>query len=182
MKRSIFVLAAATLLSSVAFAQTRQEPIASHYAAERGVTTAEASRRLSHVDEALKVKEAAEAKYPDTFGGLYIQHEPTYRVIVKFSRDAESSLRSLTADVAFVPVKSAYSIRDLEKKATQVATILKDKGIQCSTNVDPKESTVVVWLDKADVDSARAKLVGEGLDLTVVQFFPYEKVELTKNN
>lgn len=54
---------------------------ANSYAAEHGVTAVEASLQLSHADEALKVKEAAEAKFPDTFGGC----------ISSISRLAESS-------------------------------------------------------------------------------------------
>lgn len=101
---------------------------------------------------------------------------------MKFSRDAESCLRSLTTDSAFVPVKSEHSIRDLEKKAAHVASVLKNNGIQCAATVDPKESTVVLWLDKSQVKLAQIKLNEEGVELSAVKIVPYGEVELTKGS
>lgn len=182
MKAAIPFLVVMTLLPCVAIAQSGQEqdPMVSIYASDYGVTEAEARRRLSYTDDALNLKQAAEAKFPDTFGGLYIKHKPTYQIIVKFSRDAEASLRSLTADPNFAPIKSEYSIRDLQQKASQVEAVLKGKGIECRATVDPKNSVVVVWLDKSKVDIARAKLLDEGIELAAIQIVPYGEIELTK--
>lgn len=40
----------------------------------------------------------------DTFAGLWIQHQPTYGVVVAFTRDAAQTLAKYTADPLFVPL------------------------------------------------------------------------------
>lgn len=42
---------------------------------------------------------------PDTFAGLWIQHEPTYGVAVAFTRDAAATLAKYTNDPLFFPVE-----------------------------------------------------------------------------
>lgn len=44
-------------------------------------------------------------KEPDTFAGLWIQHEPTYGVAVAFTRDAAATLAKYTNDPLFFPVE-----------------------------------------------------------------------------
>ncbi|HKX79580.1 MAG TPA: hypothetical protein VJM34_13765 [Novosphingobium sp.] len=184
MKATTSFLAVLALLPGVAIAQSRheQDPMVSIYASDYGVTEAEASRRLGYTDDAVNLKQAAEAKFPDTFGGLYIQHKPSYQIIVKFSRDAEASLRSLTVDPTFAAVKSEHSIRDLEQKASQVESVLKGKGIECRATVNSKDSVVVVWLDKSQLDIARTKLIDEGIELSAIKIVPYGEIELTKGS
>ncbi|MDG5752355.1 hypothetical protein P8R33_14665 [Qipengyuania sp. XHP0211] len=43
-------------------------------------------------------------KEGDTFAGLWIQHRPTYGVMVAFTRDAASTLAKYTSDPLYVPV------------------------------------------------------------------------------
>ncbi|MEH6759220.1 MAG: hypothetical protein V7676_17185 [Parasphingorhabdus sp.] len=42
---------------------------------------------------------------PDTFAGLWIQHEPTYGVVVAFTRDATTTLAKYTSDPLYIPVE-----------------------------------------------------------------------------
>ncbi|WP_454597633.1 hypothetical protein [Qipengyuania sp. SM2507] len=44
---------------------------------------------------------------PDTFAGLWIQHEPAYGVAVAFTRDAAVTLAKYTSDPLFFPVERA---------------------------------------------------------------------------
>lgn len=48
---------------------------------------------------ALEQNEAA------TFAGIWIEHQPTYRVVVAFTRDAAATLRKYTKDPVFVPLE-----------------------------------------------------------------------------
>ena len=58
------------------------------------------------------------AKEPDTFAGLWIQHEPTYGVAVAFTRDAAATLAKYTDDPLFFPVeRQGPSL--IELRATQ---------------------------------------------------------------
>jgi hypothetical protein len=49
--------------------------------------------------QALERQEAA------TFSGIWIEHQPTYRVVVAFTRDAAATLRKYTSDPVFVPLE-----------------------------------------------------------------------------
>lgn len=149
------------------------------YAATRGISTAEARHQLSVSDEAIEVKLQAEQKYPETFGGLYIQNRPNYRVIVKFSRDAEASLRTLTTTPAFVAVQSLHSIQELEAKGREIKALLDAEGIESSTNVDPQETQLRVWVDQAKVEATRALLLARGVDLSSTSVVATGKIELT---
>lgn len=42
---------------------------------------------------------------PDTFAGLWIQHQPTYGVAVAFTRDAAATLAKYTSDPIYMPVE-----------------------------------------------------------------------------
>ncbi|MBX9400876.1 hypothetical protein K4L06_06090 [Lysobacter sp. BMK333-48F3] len=182
MKLPALPFALATLLSFGAHAEPDdQEPVqfVRDYAAARGVTIVEARQQLSISDQAIEVKLKAEAEFPGTFGGLYIQNTPNYRVIVKFSRDAETSLRALTSNPAFVAVQSPYSIRELEAKGRQIEAILDAEGIESSTNVDPKETELRVWVDEAKVEAVRALLLERGVDLSSTSVVALGKIELT---
>lgn len=44
-------------------------------------------------------------KEPDTFAGLWIQHQPTYGVAVAFTRNAAATLAKYTSDPIYIPVE-----------------------------------------------------------------------------
>jgi hypothetical protein len=50
------------------------------------------------------ISQAVEKHEAATFAGLWIEHQPTYRVVVAFTRDAAATLRKYTSDPLFVPV------------------------------------------------------------------------------
>lgn len=50
------------------------------------------------------ISKQVEAKEAATFAGLWIQHQPHYRVVVAFTRDAAATLRKYTTDPLFQPL------------------------------------------------------------------------------
>lgn len=126
-----------------------------------------------------RVQALAQARFPDTFGGLYIEQRPRYRVVVNFSRDAQASLRQLTADAAFEAVAVTHSLRDLERVGETVKQALRAKELDCTLSTDPKRPSLKVWLDERDVASARAALGEAGLMQSFVVVVAYERVEPT---
>lgn len=182
MKLPAISLAFTALLSLNAGAEpSDKEPVqfVKDYAAARGVSATEARRQLSISDEAIEVKLKAEEKFPETFGGLYIQNQPTHRVIVKFSRDAEASLKSLTSSPAFIAVQSLHSIRELEAKGRQIEAVLRAEGINSTATVDPKETALSIWVEKEKVQSTQALLLQRGVDMSSTSVVPLGEVELT---
>ena len=55
---------------------------------------------------------------PDTFAGLWIQHEPVYAVAVAFIRDAEATLAKYTSDPIYIPIERPGPTL-IELRATQ---------------------------------------------------------------
>ena len=50
------------------------------------------------------ISQRIEAGEADTFAGLWIRHQPDYRVVVAFTRDAARTLRKYTSDPLFLPL------------------------------------------------------------------------------
>lgn len=126
-----------------------------------------------------RVQALAQARFPDTFGGLYIEPRPRYRVIVNFSRDAPASLRQLTDDATFEAVAVTHSLRDLERIGETVKQVLRAKGLDCTLSTDPRRPSLKVWMRDQDLAPARAALAEAGLAQPFVVVTAYEIVELT---
>ena len=63
------------------------------YASRFGVDLDEAIRRLKLQSEIGDLNAELAAKERDTFAGLWIQHQPEYRVIVRFTRNGGVTIR-----------------------------------------------------------------------------------------
>lgn len=101
------------------------------YAREQCVSMSEARRRMNlqaiapspTLVEAIKTNEAA------TFAGLWIQHQPTYGVVVAFTRDAAKTLAKYTRDPLYIPLdRPAASERDLEEARLRIGRELARFG------------------------------------------------------
>jgi len=69
-------------------------------------------------------------KEGDTFAGLWIQHRPTYGVMVAFTRDAASTLAKYTSDPLYVPVdRPGPSLTELRAAQEQLTRDLDALGI-----------------------------------------------------
>ncbi|WP_336985568.1 hypothetical protein [Altererythrobacter aquiaggeris] len=67
---------------------------------------------------------------PDTFAGLWIQHEPTYGVAVAFTRDAAATLAKYTGDPLFFAVERAGpSLIELRLAQDRIVNDLTRLGI-----------------------------------------------------
>lgn len=126
-----------------------------------------------------RIQALASDRFPDTFGGLYIEQRPRYRVVVNFSRDAHASLRQLTDDASFEAVAVTHSLCDLERIGETVKQVVRAKGLDCTVSVDPKRPSLKVWLRHPDVAPARAALDEAGLARPFVVVVAYERVEPT---
>ena len=85
--------------SGVTTAQTspkevvRSAPDAKMYAADYNVSLQEATRRLRLQDRVGALRVALETNEADTFSGLYILHEPEYRIVARFTRAGNETIR-----------------------------------------------------------------------------------------
>jgi hypothetical protein len=67
-------------------------------AEDMGIPVDEALRRMQYQDDIGNLQVALTANEPETFAGLWIEHQPEYRIVVQFTRDGEQTIRPYSKD------------------------------------------------------------------------------------
>ncbi len=103
---------------------------------------------------------------PETFAGLWIQHEPTYGVAVAFTRDAAVTLAKYTSDPLFFPVERAGpSLIELRATQDRIVNDLMRLGINWY-GAGGNETTGTVEIDLGQTaDPIRAASARGEIDL-----------------
>ena len=137
------------------------------YADAQGISEEEAVRRLTAQDDLGNLQERLAAEEADTFGGLWIEHEPTYRIVVAFTRDGARTLERYVKDSPLEDVAEAREVaRTLaELDAAQTATIelLQEIGSGASTGMDIIENCVSLYVANPEAFGAQLEEAGRRL-------------------
>ncbi|KRA20371.1 hypothetical protein [Lysobacter sp. Root604] len=150
-------LTGSLLLSMTVLANPPEDsPIADWYAQTYGVSIAEAKRRTMRELEIGKLGQRIQAERPDTFAGLYIEHRPTYRVVVRFTGDAKAQLAAYSDDPLFVAETAPRSLQILLSTQQLLTQRLHEAGIEFLSETDLKTSHVDIFV--RDVEQATACL------------------------
>jgi len=119
-------------------------------AEELGISVDEAIRRLKLQDPIGTLGAELERLEADTFAGLWIQHEPEYRVVVAFTRNGEETIRPY---VEGTPLADLIEVRTVEatyeelKAAQQEAHWLLDElGLALASGINIKENQVELYV------------------------------------
>jgi hypothetical protein len=147
------------------------------YAEQFGVPVEEATQRLQFQDGIGELNGALQASEADTFGGLWIEHEPDYRVVVLFTRRGEQTIRPYLAGKPYahlVEVRRArYSLAELETiyaRATRELAKL-DFGVNVLLDVPGNRVEATVgdreWFE-SELRRAGAELP-DGVELTIIE-------------
>jgi hypothetical protein len=146
-------LIAAAVLAGLAAPSIAQEPttprtpgIIQEYAKAYGVTEAEATRRIKLQREISEIGAKIEAQEGATFGGMYIEHRPAYRVVTKFTANGEAALRRHTQDPTFVAATAAHTYGQLKSAQDSLAALLKPLNIQAWTDIDIPSGRVKLYV------------------------------------
>jgi hypothetical protein len=140
---------------------------ANEYARQFGVSMGEAAQRLSYQDQISRLAETLAANEPDTFAGLWIEHEPVYRIVVCFTRDPEDTLRPYLEGLPFAAQVEArgarYTMAQLEAILAQTTAQLEKLDFGVSFSLSVQENRVEVYVsDRAWFDS---QLRAAGIEL-----------------
>jgi hypothetical protein len=137
------------------------------YAEDRDIPLEEAIRQLRLQDPIGELNAVLQEREADVFGGLWIQHEPDYRVIVLVTGDSERIRRRY---VAGGPLEGEVEIREAEAtleelEAAQTATmrILGVIGSRADSGIKVEENCVSVFV--ADPEALQADLDAAGTAL-----------------
>ncbi|MEM6794583.1 MAG: S1 family peptidase [Acidobacteriota bacterium] len=156
-KTAPFALCALLATAHPALAQKQDEAAfsealsrdAAAYAQQFNVGLEEAQKRLALQHEVGSLDELLTREAEDTFGGLWIDHEPKFSVTVLstdarfmrrfFSRNLEGDLASVIA------VKPATeTLTELTAQQEEVRLFLEASGIQADLDLDVRERAVVI--------------------------------------
>ena len=130
-------------------------------------SAADAGRRRAarrQLDEALRRFDLRDAfdelgaelavKERDTFAGLWIEHTPEYRIVVRFTRDGEETMQRYIAGQPYaeiVEVRGAdLTLIELEALRVQMVRIADELGIPQHSATNIEENRIEVWLPDPD--------------------------------
>ena len=140
---------------------------AASYASDFDVDIDEAIRRLKLQDPIGELQAALAEQERDTFAGLWLEHTPEYRVVVRFTRGGEETMRPYLEGsplAAIVEVRPADATLDELLGAMEAATAaLRDLGVRGYTVVDIQGNRV--QLHVADAAQFADALRNAGLAL-----------------
>jgi hypothetical protein len=153
-------LVGTAILAALAAPSAAQEPttartprIIQEYAKTYGVTQAEATRRIKLQREISEIGAKIEAQEGATFGGMYIEHAPSFRVVTKFTANGEETLRRYTQDPAFVASTAKHTYAQLKSTQDSLLALLKPLNIQSWTDLDLSSGRVKLYVPDPGVVS-----------------------------
>ena len=147
------------------------------YAKKFGVTVEEAIQRLQYQEGIGELNAALRENEADTFGGLWIEHEPRYRVVALFTRNGERTIKPYLEGKPFADLvevrRARYSLAELEEIYAQATAELQKLDFEVNILLDEKDNRVEVpvsdrgWF-KSEMRKAGVKLP-KGVVVTVVE-------------
>ena len=152
---------------------------AAAYAADQGIPVEEAARRLSLQPLIGDLQGQLAENEKGAFGGLWIQHEPEYRVVVQVTQDARRIFRryvkgSVLEDVVEMRAVKA-TLAELEQAQAATMKLLSEVGSAADTGLSIQDNCVAVYV--ADEAALDAKLTAADASLPgtvcVVPVGPY---------
>jgi hypothetical protein len=150
--------------------------VAEEMAASWGVSVEEAYQRLRSEDPIGTLQAELTEWEADTFAGLWIEHEPQYRVVVAFTRDGEETLEPYLANrsipgltirqarftYAELEGMQAQAMRELDKLDFEVHVLFFVQDNRVEVHVSDR-----AWFEE-ELRRVGARLA-EGVELVVVQ-------------
>lgn len=152
-----------TLVSEPLSDEYRENPAlmeADIYANHYGITREEALHRFKIADAFRGMESILEENEPETFSGLWIQHEPVYCIAIAFTRDGEETIKKYVAEnlTQYVQVRMVeYSFQELENAQLEGMSALRNLGILFDSAIYVQYNYVEFDVtDRTEIDKAIA--------------------------
>jgi hypothetical protein len=132
---------------------------ANEYARQNEVSLGQAMQQLRYQDQIGELAQTLAADEPGTYAGLWIEHEPTYRIVGRFTQNPEETLRPYVEGLPFAGLVEArdarYTMIELEAIHAQAMTQLDKLDFGVSSSLSVQENRVEVYVsDRAWFESA----------------------------
>jgi len=115
-------------------------------ATHMGISVDEAIRRLSLQDPIGRLGAELEQREAETFVGLWIQHEPEYRVVVAFTRDGQETIKPYVENTplaGLIEVRTArVSLAELKAAQGEVIQLVRELGLPFSSGINVQQNRV----------------------------------------
>ena len=119
-------------------------------AEDLGISVDEAIRRLKLQDPIGTLGAELERLEADTFAGLWIQHEPEYRIVVAFTHNGEETIQPYIENTSLanlIEVRTAEATYEELKAAQQKAHRLLDElGLSLASGINIKENQAELYV------------------------------------
>jgi hypothetical protein len=117
------------------------------YAETLGVPVEEAERRQHHRWAIVELDRRLKTGEPATYAGLAREHSPAYRVVVRFTGNAEATLRRYTSDPLFVADTAPLSLIALHREHESAIRAMRASGIRYASRPDVRTGTIRVIVE-----------------------------------
>lgn len=128
------------------YAQPQSNIVIDSYSQMYRVGVNEAARRLELTREAGLLGQQLERELPETFAGLYVEHQPEFRIVVQFTQDAQARLAAYTRDPTFVARTAPRSLEMLLAVQAELGEQLMSAGVEFESGLDVKKSEINVFV------------------------------------
>ncbi len=147
---------------------------AAAFAEHLGIPLEEAMVRLRHQETIGSIQPALMADLAGSFGGLWVEHEPVYRIVIALTEGDEATIQPYIQDkdwAEFVELRIvAYTLEELETAQSEAGRAASNLNVTATTAVDVMNNRVEVMVGNPDL--FRADLAAAGIVLP-------EAVEIT---
>jgi len=120
------------------------------YAADQKISLEEALQRLKMQDAIGELNAELAQKEKATFCGLWIQHQPDFRVVICFTHDGKNTIQPYIENSRFVDtieIRSAnVSLNTLEKAQIEMLQICNKLEIPCNSGLNLEKNIVDLYV------------------------------------
>ena len=139
------------------------------YAEDFGVELDEAVAILIGQDTIGELDHQLQSNESETFGGLWIQNEPDYRVIVTFTQDGEKTIRPYldgTMLIDIVEVRQVEtSLMAVRRARDEAVAMVKGLGFDAGSGIDIPNNVAQIYLSAKKKEELEKALQEAGLVL-----------------
>ncbi len=125
-------------------------PDAQYFAEDVGISLEEAARRLSYQETIGSIQPQLSADLVDTFGGLWVEHKPAYRIVIALTDGDKSTVEQYFQEfewATFVEVISVdHTLAQLSADQAAVNSAAQEINVPITSAVDVMKNRVEVTI------------------------------------